>query len=60
MFCSAPSPPVLLSPGRTVADPRWQTLRLSPTSSRSTLPVSPGRILQPQAYITAREWNLSA
>ncbi|MPC93541.1 hypothetical protein E2C01_088674 [Portunus trituberculatus] len=39
---------------------RWQILRLSPTSSRSTLPVFPGRILQPQAHVTARERNFLA
>ncbi|MPC98347.1 hypothetical protein E2C01_093714 [Portunus trituberculatus] len=39
---------------------RWQTLGLSPTSSRSTLPVFPGGILQTRAHVTAREWNLSA
>ncbi|MPD05398.1 hypothetical protein E2C01_101138 [Portunus trituberculatus] len=39
---------------------RWQILRLSPTSLQSTLPVFPGRILQPQVHVTATEWNLLA
>ncbi|MPC28640.1 hypothetical protein E2C01_021849 [Portunus trituberculatus] len=46
-----PPVPVLLSAGRTVADPK--------ISLQSTLPVFPGRILQRQVHVIARVWTLN-